>query len=1109
MDTERIAEFLLPLAETAGRLPPDRLPDVLQLLQQGFIAVFESADASTGGVGSGGGPGSREEARLAVTRAVRAFHTSGPTSDPAFFTAAAYHPAAALFLQRLLLSLTGNSKDWFRTLQVESMGACLAVADCVGWRHARQYAPGVVSATVRYIVRSHLGKDSAAVRHGALDVLARTLLLALSTAEEPEWVAEAVGHLSGTMRGFLEPKAMVENAYDRGSLVRMRQLVADVLASTAMTAQTKGSRTQGDGESGSGSGSGGGSLFARQLVVAYMVVENLLHLSPEPDTAVSVATVALQSDINADDDDNNIFLLVDDSVLRSDPVRSALRDAATELRGVELLHLVTSLVRFPATRDIVISKGDDDNDGGVPLFLAIAKKCVRVAGAQMSPENLYSSRGPRRYPAGVVDECLDRLAHALALLPAPTGEEDDEEDDDEETAGEFLTNALLDGCDAVLSDWDSYAAHPPMIYVLGRLIAWQFKGSASTVSRLPSPADFTASGALEQLWAVMARPHLWDITLDEGLCSHQQVRHRQLVAATTLRVLSVAVGSVLAPAVAGGGTSGRRSFDRFVALALYPVMEKAAAPGIVHSAAMDCVAACVRASGRPDVLDFFLDAGVHVIDDASRAVKEAYLRPAAVSVLRGAMDFAASSLDERAEAVAGGGGEGETSPFSSSSSALPVLVRHRTSAAEVAAVQRRFHRMSVRDTDRMADFTRAAVGVAGDCCRLACLDGDEPGARAALALLRDAFDMAAVLNVCSPLEASDDEQHRKTTSFNARVQLLQEDVAAAILMVLMHCAAAAGPLTAAAVQAVVRGLTAFLTTESAEGWSQRQIAAWNQQRYEQRRARREARERKYGVAATPIFPLDGGEEEQDEDEGEEARMPSLVSPPLPWPAAVSTDGADRIVLLRSHLTTVYRVYLSFSTQLKEPMARFLSYSSSQLKPPRRTAEERRLMEAVPTTPALAATLSGLAALLLLSPEFLEQRMVDEILPVALLWFEKAALPRIPTNTDEQAKTAVRRFAEGLQLACTRPLLRACVVERCGPFFTLPPVVVDLPVPDSELAEVGEGEEEDAAPPGGAVQARWDSDGDSSARTDAAAPPLPAPVRQPVETAAPPVHHDAP
>lgn len=1104
-----LSSVLIPLTEKAGEVA--QIQGLLGMLEHCFIDAFKlrlPSDAKAEGnvpAATSSSPSSidaGEEAKLLAVRAVANFHRSGATRHRDFFRQRDYHQHAALFIFELLKSLSGNSRQWFRQLQLDSLEACLAVVEVIGMDNARLCLPGVVSVAVRYVHRSHHGKDSSKVCLTALKLLRTTLVLTFATAEPAVWVRDTVVHLTNALRSILEPSALVRGAFGAPVVVALESLVTSLLLSPAMTEHLS-------------------SPLGALLVVAFAVVTNMNHLHHLGDDAVGMGVVraSAERDPHVSHTAGEVEQLK--ATLGSPFAVAAVQDALQYLQGVELLYVATTAVRLPvwrahffplralhtaavpaaaaaaaasgaqnqpsgAEQSVVVPDATSSGDNVVALFLSVVRKCIRLVGTEMSVEALYTHRRPRKYPAGVVDEFLFSLSGALARLPNVSADARDGEDESalDETTGEYLTNALLDEYSAVLQDWDAYAVHPPVLYVLTRLVVWQFHPSHSAAqlprgengSRhgaqhddtslcvYPAPSDFIVSGAFEQLWSIVAVPHLWDITADEDLCNNQQMHHRQVVAATLLRFLTLVAEVVSGkPTWSAAEREGRPTqesvdaLERLYALTLYLVLEKATASGVVHESAMRCVEAYSAASQATDSLAFLLGHSALIVDETARAVREEHLRPAAASVLRGSLAFLASRLTRSAgaphSAQAGGSGGGERDRFHGSSAQLTALVRQRLSIAEMSAFfQRSGSRLaSLEEVAQVADFVGSTIHVARDtlylCSRYdsSASTDDLEGRRASLALLRDALDLAAYLNFSVPQEALDEDQERHTTSAHTRVRALQSAVLDAIYSVLQYCTVhdAAAPL---ATQTVVRGLTCFLTTSTAVAWAEtarRQLHVAEMARGEAKRAAARAGgsgPRKGFMEKVGANDAKGGEEEE-EEEGEEAdgQAPLPASPPLDWPwthygavdsapSGVTVGATVSIELPRSHLHTVYRVYLSLFALLREPVAAFATVAAG---PDARGGVERRKLADVSVSPAVFEALNGLESIRLLASDFLLHRMVSEVLPLVILWHERGCISRIPTYTEERLKTATQQFVGRLLQDCRgSPELEGSVAAQC-------------------------------------------------------------------------------
>ncbi|KAG5509527.1 hypothetical protein JKF63_06232 [Porcisia hertigi] len=1072
-----ISRVLLPLTEKSGEV--ERVEELLSMLEHCFIDTFKMSTSSekreanflidTDGVPStffASAPSSLdagEEAKLLVVRAVANFHRNGAVRLGSFFRAQDYHSHAALFILELLKSLSGNSKHWFRQLQLDSLDACLAIVEVIGTENVRLCLPGVVSVAVRYIHRAHHGKDSTKVCLAAVKLLCTALGTSFATAEPVTWVRGTAVHLATTLRSILEPSALVGSAFAPVTVAALRSLIVSLLSSSAMAECAT-------------------TPLGSLLIVAYSILENMDHLHHLGDDVFGVAEATSSVAFNP----SHLCSSTDDALMTTLMGSSwailAVTEALQCLRGIELLHLATTVARLPGLRDRFFplqappqamtstAASPDVSESTVAIFLSVVRKCVRVVGTEMSESALYTHRRPRKYPAGVVDEFLFCLAGALARLPtagALTPDRCDFESD--ETIGECLTNALLSEYDAVLQDWDAYAVHPAVLYVLSRLVVWQFHPAQALHSlptrpisspagvvapdnegawpcTYPQPADLTA-GAFEQLWSIVAQPHLWAITQDEELCTYQQVHHRQVVAATLLRVLAL-IAEVLQ--CGDGSTSEEPNTDqgdaleRFFALTLYLVLEKATASGLVHEVALHCVEVYSAASGERDTLLFLLRHSALIVDETARAVREEHLRPSAASVLRGSL-----ALLERRFTRDGGGGSSDHAILGGSGSAnLTALVRQRLSVTAMSAnFTRSFPEVvSLEEAAQVADFVASTIHVAREALRLCGrYDSTDPAEdviarRAALSLLRDALDLAAYLNYCVPQDPMDEEQERLTTSAHIRVRALQSVVLEAVHAVLCHCTRH-DQVAAMAVQTVVRGLTCFLTTTESLTWADVTRRRLIDEAAERRRrggpkTRSMAKEEEADITS----------EDGDEYAGDLGRTPLPTPSPMDWPwthytstAAGSTSAAMTIAieLPRSHLHTIYRVYLFLFALLREPIAAFETHAT---KPHAWTGMERRRFGDVTIAPALFETLSGLEAIRLLAFDFLVHRTVEEVLPLVLLWHERARLSRIPTHTEERAMLATRQFVEHLYGDCkdSADLQGLMTMKcRCCDFFPTP------------------------------------------------------------------------
>ncbi|KAG8345946.1 hypothetical protein ERJ75_001002200 [Trypanosoma vivax] len=905
---EVAANLFLQLSENADKL--DNVQELVLILQQLFIQLFRTADLSRGSSKPlASSLASTEEEKLLVIRAVCALHTTGIKRHKEFFHDETYHPSAALFIQELLGSLSGDRRNWCQRQQVEGMRACVSVVEAIGYRNARNCLPGIVSACVKYIVRSQNGTDAIVVRSSVIDFLRASLLVALSTdVDDERWLMDTVHHLRCSLRRVFAAKELASAKLAPAIAKAMLRLVVDLLVLPTLQAQAV-------------------ILLAQELVPAYFVLNNLIYLL---EGSACIGAHHLPS-----------------AFFEQRDVKDILETQLKLLSGAELLHFSSSLMRDEGTRSILPA------DAG--QFSRVLWRCIRVAGTQMDVESLYAARAHTDHISTIIDEFIRCAAYAVRRL----------------TSGAHALDLFMDECEAVLSDWERYMLHPPVIYVLTRLVLWQFTSPVWTQATLctsDAPSDtsaeettvenFILSGSFEQLWGIVAQPHLWNITQDEELCSCRQLQHRHTVAAIILRSLTL-TAQMFCQKTQSPEVKRKRALRRLNVLVLYLVLEKAAVPGVVHDAAMHAIEAFSRAGGHLDALHFFLENSGFVVDEASRAVTEVELRNAAANVLRGGITFVQTQLLSAPRRMA-----------------VPTLPTgaHRRIAQVVKGGPLQLHLSTGTVVPRVADFVTASITAASDGCRRAIMQEDAVGTRMSVLLLVDCFELSAALNRLVPQLAADEEKECVTTAAEPRVRILQHKVLESLQMLLAYCTRN-DSITPYIVQAVIRGLTVFLTTPKAAAWEQNVM-------------------------------------------DEERQEPHKAPPSFPW----ETEAEP--VLARSHLRTVYKVYLSFMAMLTEPVAAFSVPSASR----RRSAVERRTLENVRSTPSVLAVMEGFEALFILAGEFLERRMVEEVLPAALLWYERSMLPRIPTATDEKLKCAVKEFIQGL--CGIKPSLAEEVRETC-------------------------------------------------------------------------------
>eukprot|EP00796_Vickermania_ingenoplastis_P004322 gene4322-3136_t len=967
--------FALQIAENIDEV--NDIEGFLPLLQECFISVFkgeaalQGPDAARAPFASHRDVASREEEKLKIVRAVDLLHQKGRRRHYAFFQSPNYFVHAALFIHELLNSLSGNSKEWFRDLQIKSLKACSSVLSVLSVDSVRKSLPGIASATVKYISRSRNGKDSAAVLLHAVALLHESLLLSLSSSSDPQWIRTTAAHLSHSL-SVLDCTSLPALHLKERAVVKCRSLVADLLTAPVLSPTEDG------------------PLF-RLLVGSFLVLDNMHHLSQ-----LSLAEEMEGSTTCDGRSDTPLapagFFPALQQIFRSEVLIRFIRETLAQLRGVSLLHAATTVLRLPFLRGTLTVCGRSREE--YALLSSVIQKCVRLAGAEMNAEDLYTHRQPRRHPAGIVDEFLETLAHSLAELP--TQSETDSSSEEETSPGEQATNFLLEDAQEVLADWDLYMIHPATVYVVGRVVAWQFKPIplhlqqwfSSERSSFPYPQDFIECSVLEQLWSVIGLPHLWNIVHDQELCNAQQILHRRVMASVILRVLNLVAEDVLVYVGKEDGTEERgitkaRSFDRLCVLTLYHIMEKAALPGFVHDTAMQCLEAYAVASGESDPLGFFTRISDYLVDEASRAVKHEYLRTCVTAVLIGAVKFLAHRVKRGPAAEK----DMTTDAFDvdDASPLLQVVRRRLTPAAVVGALRR--SRIEACNVTKSAEFMTVLVDIGVTTIPLALREQDEAGTRALLTLLRDAVDIAALLNFSSPLEKWREDEERQTTSSNAGVKQLQCAVLQCIHMLQTH-ALCTHANVALAVEVVLRGLTSLLTSSAAVAEELRSDTV-------------------------PIHENDADEEPL-QDTGLFNAQPIKV---VEWPLSESTENGEEAIiqLPRTLLTVVYQTYMPLLALLKEPVAKFVTTASTLGQ--RSRIEQRKLLE-VPITDALTSSLSGLHALLLLAEQFLQHRYVTEVLPGLLVWYERALLPSIPSPTETRTKQRVQEFMELLCTKCT-------------------------------------------------------------------------------------------
>nr|CCC95052.1 unnamed protein product [Trypanosoma congolense IL3000] len=889
------------LAENSDKF--DNVLDMILILQQQLVKLFHSSSVGTDSSKTAASLASKDEERLLIVRAVRALHTVGAAHHGKYFQSNSYHTNAAFFIQEMLGALTGDRRDWYHQLQVESLSACVAVVKASGCENVRLCLPGIVSACTKYLVRARQGVDAVDTRVGAVELLRLSLTTSLATCEANErWFTESIDPLSRSMGHLFAPKELIATEMAFPVVKALLQLVVEVLSLPAITSSAS-------------------SPLVQVLLVACFQLQNLAHLSGERVI-----------------DDTSCFPR---SLLKDEGIVNMLRMQLLHLHKIELLHFSSALLRCEETRFIFFSDAAQ--------FNRVINHCVLTVGTEMDVEDFCGSRTHTSRICSVVDEFIHCVASSIGMV----------------VEGPTRLEAFMDDCDTTLADWDLYALHVPTIYVLTRLVVWQFNANLCSSANGPIVCgggargeghrveELILSGAFEHLWSVVAKPHLWNITEDEELCTRRQLQHRHVVAATLLRFLEITVQTFYA---VGGNRNimQKRAVRRLTVLVLYLVLEKAVIAGIVHDTAMRVIESFSKAAGLSDALSFFLESSSLIADEAARAVTEEELRTAAANVLHGGISFIRERL-----------------PVASHKRSVGCVSEQRRLIQAIVDISPIID-VPVEVVAKVADFVASCVKVANDGCRRATLQEDASGARAAVSVLTSCFELSAMLNRSVPQCGFDEDQDSMTTSSEPRVKILQIAVLEAMQMLMSYCARndAVAPY---AIRAVVCGLTVFLTTPEAAGW------------------------------------------QRDGDSIGSKDPPPVFS----W----EKDGSAP-VLVRSHLRTVYKAYLAFMAILTEPVA---TVSTPNLMR-QRSAPERRALESVRPKPGVMAALGGLEALFSLSKDFLSRRMVEEVLPLVLTWYERSLIPRIPTATDEKLKAGTKRFIEGLchiDPSITEELRTAC------------------------------------------------------------------------------------
>lgn len=293
----------------------------------------------------------------------------------------------------------------------------------------------------------------------------------------------------------------------------------------------------------------------------------------------------------------------------------------------------------------------------------------------------------------------------------------------------------------------------------------------------------------------------------------------------------------------------------------------------------------------------------------------------------------------------------------------------------------------------------------------------------------------------------------QTTSWHVRVCVLQTRIRRAMHEVMM-CGSNHDANCAAVVSVLVSGLTVFLTTRHAVAAGAAMAEGTTTTTMLMHAAE---------GGGVPWWPSPQTSAENDElvssnyRTGADSGVHDEQQPPLrssPDETEADVCGETVIQLPRGHLKTVYRIYLCLLSMLREPVARFNTTASSVSSSPlrqgggrRRAVEQREMERTVAITPGVFALLEGLEALLMLAHDFLMTRMVEEVLPLVLVWHERSVIPRAPTPRERRLTRATREFAERVVSGCDSAPLRRQARRVCAPFFDL--VVQEMTATDGQ------------------------------------------------------------
>jgi hypothetical protein len=576
------------------------------------------------------------------------------------------------------------------------------------------------------------------------------------------------------------------------------------------------------------------------------------------------------------------------------------------------------------------------------------------------------------------------------------------------SGGGDVLECLMDQAESVLQDWDAYAAHTEVIYIISRIVVF---------GALPRPADaacatrllqaFVQQQTFETLWELVSLDHLWKIEISADQCTFQELQHRGLVARTVLAAVRQTAESLAAVVSyqSGGSTQQQRGpnvvLERFMVLCLYNAFEKESCSfGDVHEAASITVKTLseLNDAGRSSSnateeergpastaasLSFFFQYCKTLTDEARRAVLDPELHAGSIKVVSGLLRFVTRSLG--------------------------LSVREPSLVPAVPAVHMRAMTAFAQDTIEMlvSSITewRHRKGL-HSAPIVGCLN-----------VLQHAVGLVVTLTAASPraYPSEDDwDDERRWTSTDPRVMVLQELVWNTVFQKLHPMCMA--PNTA------IASRTVSITMLMLE------------------------------MFRTPV------EEVNTINVGKDSRVPEHSMDATSDASAANTAAVHRCGIVRTHLNTLHRAYHAFEDllvagwrQRKEdallvlteartmatlPSTNDLTTMAPGSKRTKRSTLLRsgRWLADIPIPVELPDVIAALSALAAMAPAFLSPRVAEEAVPAVLLWYVRCQwMVHVPTRREEttwQACVAFLKAAVDAARAAGFGDAVQSVLERC-------------------------------------------------------------------------------